>query len=111
VTNQSDDDWANYGIVPGPVHNNFNVCPPGDFICSFEYYSREQKRQFTYDLYLTNGGSLGKSYLYRCADDWEGAYGSGPLCMLFESITVSDLHKQILRIFLHLGNFNWVKNS
>jgi hypothetical protein len=103
---KQEQDWLDYGIVPGPVYNNFDVCDPNSYICSFEYYHKETKRQIIYDLYLPDRFD-GQSYVYRCDEEWEGSYGSAPLETLFSASRICTLHQQILHILCGLGKFSW----
>lgn len=90
------------GIIEGPVWNNFDVCPPESFVCSFECESRK------YDLYIVDQGMHGQSFVLRHADDWDGAYGSAPLETLFNA--QSEPMAQALWILRNKGHFSWKKD-
>lgn len=97
-----ENDYVNYGIVPGPVYNNFGVCDESCYVCSFETTGRHET--YIKDLYLIeyNGHT---SVFIRDGESWEGDYGSMPLECLFSS--VSPQFKQALQIMLSKGLFSW----
>ena len=100
------------GTVAGPRWNNFGVCLPECYVCTFECidtFGPDRKlTQWVVDLYVVaHAGLEQQSYLLRMDEDWEGSYHSGPIETLF---TVS--HKpwsQALHVLCSMGRFTWSK--
>ncbi len=105
--------YAHYGIVPGPQYDNFDVCGAEDYVCSFEVRDwtgpPDERRWFEaiYDLYGTDGGSRGQSYILREGERYAGDYGSGPLSTLFG--IKHTPWSQALHILIDHGVFRWTK--
>lgn len=103
-----------YGIIDGPKWNNFNVCSPEFYICTFEcadYVGTGDNRrweEWIIDLYVITYPDGRQSYLYRQDEEWEGSYGSGPIQSLFN--IKWKPWTQILYILCNLGHFQWKKN-
>lgn len=106
---QEKEEWANYGVIPGPLYNNFDLCPAEDYVASFECLDKgKDNRPFHafYDLYVTKSGPW-QSVVLREDESWEGSYGSSPL---HSFITIP--HKpwrQALEILFLKGKIIWEK--
>ncbi len=117
IDNMTDDERTNYcyyGIIPGPQHNNFDVCGKECYVCSFEVRDVTGppgfRRSFeaVYDLYIVEG-EREQSYLLRCDEEYPGSYGSGPISTLFGVKQVP--WSQALHILLSFGYFKWEKTK
>lgn len=116
-TEQQKSDYAEYGILPGwPAWNNFNVCEPTDYICTFEYVDRRQNphkegKYKTYlcvaDLYLVRYATGESTVLVREDEQWEGSYGAVGLSTLLSSPIPFPPYQQVMRILARLGKFTW----
>lgn len=112
-TEKQKEEWTHYGIVPGPVHNNFDVCDKSCYVASFQYVHRKPScvgHITSYvDIYLVNNNL--QSVLYRQDSNWEGSYGSSPLSCFVDSAKISDLHQQIMYILQFKGRLEWKSNK
>lgn len=110
-TEEQKQDWVDYGIIPGPRWNNFDVCSKDCYVCTFEWLDKDKDGKLVEhvsDLYVVQehvGPFVHQSYLLRSDEEWEGSYGSGPLETLF-----TIRHKpwtQALHILCGKGQFVW----
>lgn len=110
LTEQQNQDWAEYGIVPGPVHNNFDVCDKSCYVATFEYSWRNSDTKQTVcdlvDLYVITYRDGRQSVLHRTNSKWEGSYGSMPLESFLLS-TKFSFNAQALRILLAKGKLTY----
>lgn len=95
-----DELWIYYGIVPGPVHNNFEVCEADCYVATFEYQEQPV------DVYIVNS-EFEPSILWREDSEWEGSYGSMLLSGLIGS--KDAFSQQIISVLLAMGKFSWTK--
>lgn len=112
MSTEQEDDFAFYGIIPGPVHNNFDVCDKSCYVATFEYVTKE--RVSSVDLYVITykGGALDgqQSVLHRQDASWEGSYGSMPLEAFLQTLHVSDLNAQAFKVLLKKGKLTYTKS-
>lgn len=111
-TEQERQDWVHYGIIPGPIYNNFDVCQTGDYVCSFITYDKDSQNKIIerlYDLYIVESFAGGQSCVIREDDGLASDYHSGALHNLFA--ISHDPWKQALYILTNKGRFNWTKNK
>lgn len=116
-TEQQKSDYAEYGILPGPpAWNNFSVCAPTDYICTFEYVDRrpDHKKAGKYrthfgvaDLYLVRYSDGDCTVLLREDEQWEGSYGAVGMSTLISSQMQFQPYKQVMAILCRLGKFTW----
>lgn len=109
-TEQQKQDWAEYGIVPGPIHNNFDLCDKSCYVATFEYSWRNPDTKQTVvdlvDLYVITYRNGCQSVLHRTNSKWEGSYGSMPLESFLLS-TKFSFHAQALRILFAKGKLTY----
>ena len=119
-TEKQKEEWTYYGIVPGPIHNNFDVCDKSCYVATFDYvypkdrkvFERGKERITSYvDIYLVPNKFAFQSVLYRQDSEWEGSYGSSPLNCFIDSAKVSDLHQKIINILQFKGRLEWKSNK
>ena len=102
----SNDDFANYGIVKGPVHNNYNVCDNSDYLVTFQYIDTDGD-EYLYDLYVVTNWDT-QTILYRRDSNWEGSYGAVDLKIIINSH--NDFYRQITNILQSRGRIKWIRN-
>lgn len=96
-----------YGIVPGPVWNNFGKCDPEDYVCTYESYNGNNKQ--LYDLYVTSVHAPWQSYMIRFGQTTPGDYYSGPLLNLLRDWKDSELLNRVWAILTVKGDFYYKK--
>lgn len=103
--------YVDYGVVPGPVHNNFGVCDKECYVATFEYYDKASKRESVVDVYMvTISSEFGQTILYREDSEWEGSYGSLNFTTFLKSLHF-DFYKHLLCVLLHKGAINWERKQ
>lgn len=113
-TKQEKQDWIHYAIIPGPVHNNFDVCDKSCYVATFEHAYRNTKTRKTtidlVDLYVVTYSNGNQTVLYRKDSEWEGSYGSMPLESFLQP-SKDVLQTQAFQILVYKGKFTWQHNS
>ena len=110
LTGEQVEDWSAYSVIPGPVHNNFDVCEPSCYVLTFEHLDRKNMKITPVDVYVINHDHNQTIY-YRDNAEWEGSYGSMPTEVLFKCIQRSDLHMGIFHALYCKGMFLWLSKS
>jgi hypothetical protein len=110
-TEEQKQDWLDYYVIPGPVHDNFDVCDASCYVATYEHIDRKDKSLRFVDIYVVDSGSIGQSVLYREDSEWEGSYGSMPLRTFLETICVSDLHRGIVNVLWGKGKLVWQREE
>lgn len=106
---QQKEDFAYYSIVPGPVHNNFNVCDPSCYVCTYEHIDKERVARSHVDIYVINH-EFGQTVLYREDSEWEGSFGSTSIEQLIRCLHW-DLYRGMFNAMTSRGVFNWQRKE
>lgn len=112
-TEEQTNDWINHSIVPGPVHNNYDVCDKSCYVATLEHVWRPKNQQIKVDLvdiYVVNHED-GQSVLHRQDSEWEGSYGSMSLESFVRCNNVSTLHYGIFNVLMGKGRLKWEKTN
>ena len=108
MSSEQEDDFAFYGIIPGPVHNNFDVCDKSCYVATFEYVTKE--RTTSVDLYVVTYKDGQQTVLHRQNSSWEGSYGSMILEAFLQTLHVSTLNAQAFKVLLRKGKLTYTKS-
>ena len=109
VPNLNPDIVLEHQIVPGPLYQNYEVCKPENYVCSFQFLDRSAEPS-NYDLYTcTDDGTGDQTVLIRHCDSYASAYVNLRLEVAVTAQCRSSFWRKVVSLLVLLGTLSWQK--